>query len=301
MASDTELKAQINKVKEQLDAEWQALDEIFKKVKGKNDEVNDYKTKRDEFNQLVKTLITEGKEIQKERDNLRETAKPKREVIKNLRLHIKEFSKQINELKDLRDGKHREAKGSIEGLKDNVMSALTTLLTLDLSLKDEITLFNMIFSTKDRYDAKLMAEDTHKQIQDTYNSLKETERQIVEQESQVTRIYADAQKLHDESVVKFREKDASRDKSNELHQRVLGGYKEIRTLRSEADNVKKNVAELKGELNILYKKLKASGKKRADMQRKEKLEGAKEKLKDKKKMGLDELRLLIESGQLDEK
>jgi uncharacterized coiled-coil DUF342 family protein len=298
MVSDAELKRQIDEVKQKLDIEWQSLDNIFKKIKTKNDDIIGLKTRRDEFNQSVKTLITEGKDIQKDRDILRETAKPKREIIKNLRLHIKEFSKQISELKNIRDGKHREAKGSIESLQDNVVNMVTTLVNMDLSLKDEITLYNMIFDTQHRYNAKILAEDTHKQIQEIYNNLKDTERQVTEQEAQISKIFADAQKLHDHSLEKFKSKDEARNKSNELHQLVIDGYKEIKTYRLEIDNTKKAVAELKGELNVLYKKLRASGKKRQDMAQKEKLEGAKEKLKGKKKMGLDELRLLLESGQL---
>ncbi|MFW9881568.1 MAG: hypothetical protein ACFFG0_51540, partial [Candidatus Thorarchaeota archaeon] len=82
MVSDTEIKNQIDEIKNKLDIEWQTLDSIFSKIKSKNDEVNEYKRQRDEFNQLVKTLITEAKEKQKERDAIRDTIKPKREIIK---------------------------------------------------------------------------------------------------------------------------------------------------------------------------------------------------------------------------
>jgi len=295
---DAALQQQIDDLKAKLETEWQALDSIFGKIKNKQDEVTEFKTKRDECNQLVKTLISEAKDLQKERDSVRKTAKPKREIINNLRLHIKEFSKQISELKNIRDGKHREAKGSIIGLSDNINSSLTTLLTLDLSLKDEITLFDMIFSTKQRYDAKVLADDIHGQIQDIYSALKNSERQIQEQETQISQIYQTAQQMHNESVAKFKEKDEMRNKSNELHQKVVQGYGEIKDLRSTANETKRNIAELKDELNKLYKKLRAGEKKKQEMAKQEKLESAKEKLKDEKKLGLDELRLLIESGSL---
>jgi uncharacterized coiled-coil DUF342 family protein len=299
MVSDAEIKKQIDKLKNKLEIEWQALDQIFTEIKSKRDVLNDYKTRRDEFNQIVKELISQGKELQKERDTIRESVKPKVMIIKNLRLNIKEFSKQISELKNIRDGKHREAKGSKVGLKDNVESSLTTLLNLDLSLKDEITLFNMIFSARSRYDAKVVADDAHNQIQEIYNTLKDSENQIISLEGQINAINHQAQDKHNESVTKFKEKDEARIKSNELHQQVLDGYKEMKEYRQQTDEIKKNIAELKGELNVLYKKLRASDRKRLDTAKKEKLEGAKEKLKDKKKMDLDELRLLIESGSLE--
>ena len=87
---------------------------------------------------------------------------------------------------------------------------------------------------------------------------------------------------------------------DELHQQVLSGYKDTKEIRRQSDEIKKTIVELKGELNVLYKKLKADAKKRLDMAKKEKLEGAKEKLKKEKKMGLDELRLLLESGSLED-
>ena len=297
-AGDAKLKQQIDEIKSKLETEWQALDAIFVKIKSKQDEVTGYKTKRDEFNQLVKTLISEAKDMQKERDSIRGTTKPKREIIRNLQLNIKEFGKQIAELKSIRDGKHREAKGSLQGLSDNIASSLTTLLTLDLSLKDEITLFNMIFSTQQRYDAKILADDIHKQIQDIYDALKNSEHTTYEQEAQIKQIYQEAQRLHTDSVAKFEEKDEMRNKSNELHQKVVQGYGTIKDLRSQADEIKKTIAELKGELNKLHKQLRSSEKKRQEVAREEKLESAKEKLKDEKKLGLDELRLLIESGSL---
>ena len=299
MVSDDELKNQINEIKSKLEVEWQALDSIFGQIKDKNDQINEYKRQRDEFNQLVKTMITEAKEKQKERDTIRETIKPKLEIIKNLRLNIKEYGKQISELKDIRDGKHREAKGSIEGLKDNVEASLTTLLSLDLSLKDEITLFNMIFSTKERYSAKVIASDIHNQIQEIYNNLKESENQIINLESQIAKINHEAQACHNFSVSRFKEKDEMRNKSNELHQKVVEGYSEVKKMRNDAFAVKKNVAELKGELNVLYKKLKANAKNRQEMDKKEKLDKAKDKLKGAKKMDLNELRLLLESGALE--
>jgi uncharacterized coiled-coil DUF342 family protein len=298
MVSKDELKRQIDKVRAKLDNEWGLLDGIFKKIKEKHNEVNVKKTQRDEMNQLVKTLISEGKEKQKERDKHRDTTKPKYAIIKNLRLHIKEYAKQINELKDLRDGKHREAKGSIQGLEDNIAASLTTLLNMDLSLKDEITLYNMIFSTKDRYKAKVQADDIHNQIQEIYNAIKESEQQIRSTEGEIGEIIKESQDRHNESVAKFKEKDDVREKSNATHQQVVEGYKEIKELKAQAEESKKVVVELKTELNELYKKLRAGAKKRREMAQKEKLEDAKQKLKGEKKMGLDELRLLLESGEL---
>jgi uncharacterized coiled-coil DUF342 family protein len=298
MVSDAELKRQINKIKDKFETKWQALDDIYGKIKSKHDEITEYKTRRDELNQLVKTLIVEAKERQKERDSLQESIKPKREVIKNLRLNIKEYAIQINDLKNIRAGKHREAKGSLEGLKNNVADSLTTLLILNLSLKDEITLFNMIFATKQRYQAKSMAEDIHKQIQDIYNALKESERQIQNTEVQIAKIVQDSQILHNESISRFKEKDEVRNKSTLLHQQVVGGYKEIKDLRAQTGEIKKILADLKGELNVLYKKLRANEKRRQEITKKERLQTAKEKLKGERKMGLDELRLLVESGSL---
>ena len=76
METDEQLKAKIEAVREKLDSEWRSLDLIFKKIKEKNDEINQYKSRRDEFNQMVKTLIDDGKDKQKERDAIRETVKP---------------------------------------------------------------------------------------------------------------------------------------------------------------------------------------------------------------------------------
>ncbi len=298
MVSDEELKRQISEVRDKLDSEFQNLNEIFNKIRDKQNEINDKKARRDEYNQLVKNLISDAKEKQKERDLLRESTKPKHEIIKNLKFNIKEYAKQINDLKNIRDGKHREAKGSIQGLQDNLAASLTTLLTMDFSLKDEITLFNMIFSTKERYEAKVEADDIHQQIQEVYQAIKETENQIKNAEIEISKVLKESQDRHNESIAKFKEKDQMRDRSNELHQQVLDGYKEIKDLKTQGELGKKAVTDLKTELNELYKKLRSGEKKRREIAKQEKLEDAKEKLKKEKKMDLDELRLLLESGEL---
>ena len=298
LVSDEVLKQQIDEVKAKLDNEWNNLSVVFNKIKAKHNEINELKTRRDEFNQLVKTHISSAKELQKERDQLQETTKPKREIIKNLRFNIKEYAKQINELKNIRDGKHREAKGSIQGLQDNLAASLTTLLTMDLALKDEIILFDMIFSTKERYEAKVEADDIHKQIQDVYLAIKETDAQINNADQDIGKIIAESQEKHNAAIAKFREKDELRSQSNLMHQKVVEGYKEIKDLKVQAEETKKLVSNLKAELNELYKKLRSGEKKRRDMARQEKLEDAKDKLKKEKKLDLNELRLLIESGEL---
>ncbi|WP_455393205.1 hypothetical protein [[Eubacterium] cellulosolvens] len=63
MVSDAEIKRQINEIREKLESEWRALDAIFTKIKSKQDEILGYKSKRDQFNQLVKTLVSEAKEM----------------------------------------------------------------------------------------------------------------------------------------------------------------------------------------------------------------------------------------------
>ncbi len=298
MISKDELKRQINEIRDKLEIEWRTLDQIFEKVKNKHIEIDEFKSRRDEFNQLVKTRISDALDKQKERDKLQESTRPKREVIKNLRLNIKEYAKHISELKDIRDGKHREAKGSRVGLKDNIAGSLTTLLNLELSLKDEITLFNMIFSSQERYQAKIQADDIHNQIQELYDALKQTERQVDEEEANINKIFQESQILHNESISKFKDKDDARENSNSLHQQVLSGYKEIKELRFQADEVKRTVTSLKNQLDDLHKKLRASDRKRKEMAHQEKLDTAKQKLKGEKKMDLNELRLLIESGTL---
>ena len=149
-------------------------------------------------------MINEGKEKQNERNVLQESIKPKREIVKTLRLNIKEYAKQITELKAIRDGKHRVAKGTTEGLGDNIAASVTTLLTLELSLKDEITLFNMIFSSQNRFEAKTQAKDIHGQIQDIYKALKESENQIQEKDIQIATIFNEAQDQHNEAIAKFK-------------------------------------------------------------------------------------------------
>jgi len=300
VTSDKQIKQQIEEVRLKLDNEWRTLEEVFNKIKNKNDEISELKIQRDGYNQLVKTLINEGKEKQKERNKIQESVKPKREVISKLILNIKEYAKQISELKDIRDGKHREAKGSLEGLMDNIAGSLTTLLSLDLTLKEEIMLFDMIFSSKDRYYAKVSAEDIHNQIQKIYKALKATEQQVQDEEDQISKIFKDSQLCHNESVAKFKEKDEMRNKSNSTHQQVVDGFKQVKEYRFSVNEIKKSISDLKAEMNKLYKLLRASDKKRQDMKRQEKLDDAKEKLKGEKKMGLDELRLLIESGELKE-
>jgi len=296
-----ELKLEIADARNQLRDEQYALKLLYNDVNAKKDKGQELKAKRDACNARVKELIQQAKLAQAKRDEINKKTGAlkgeRRQVSQAMRSRAREISKD----KQVRRQFNIEAHGTEESIQRNAWGTLKTLLEMDLTLKNEAILFEMFFETKERLNARKAASKVHEKIQETYKDLKQTESKAQDIYENIGTLIMDSQKWHEESLKLFRQKDEVREEADKYHKELMENSAEIREMYKKVD-------AQKAVQNKAYKRVKSLESKLGDWKRRqkekmelEKLTEAKRKADTGKKMGLDELKLLLDKGALKEK
>ena len=274
------------------------LNEIMASIDEKKKRIDQLYDEKKEILNNIRKLIGEGKDHQKKRDTLHTKISPKRKHVKDFRKDLESLSAKVSRLKKERDDYNRKAKGKLDYLKKQITGQFTTLITMETSLKEEILLYNMILDMQEKIRYSTKGDAAHKQMVAAYNELKG------KQEAQWNA---------------YQEINAQRQKAQEEHFASLGKFKEKEKLSREMDVRSDEIKKIKQEINDLYltieavriaksrvdkearflkrKKARITGD-RVRLSQNEKLTLAKEKLKKEKKMGLEDLKLLLSSGTL---
>jgi len=293
-----EIHDRIEELNYRLRQEDNSLKELFDQMSAKKGEKNEAIRLRDESNKKVKQIIDKAKLHQAARDRLHGEAKKLRNKMRDYSREVSSRARKISQEKEIRNQFQREARGSPESLSKQFGGAIQTLITMELSLKNEIIMVEMIMELQKRYEAKKAADEVHHDIQETYKDLKETEAEAKSEFSTLSEVLARAQEEHQTAIDLFSEKDRERDSGQEHHQRFLEISKEMKEIGKAIDRSKDHKNEVRDEINKLRDELKKIDRGRKEAEKAKKLGKAKEKVQKGGKMDLEELRLLVESGQL---
>jgi len=277
-------EGEVNRIMGLIDEKRRRIDEL-------------YEEKKQILNNIRK-LIGEGKDHREKRDELHTKASPKRKFVKGLKKEIDVLSEKVSQLKAERDRYNQKARGKVDYFKRQITGQFNTLLTMEISLKEEILLFNMIQELQQRIEAGMKADVFHKEMVANYKILKTKQEeqwnayQEMNQERQI------AQEEHFASLGKFKEKGRlSRDmdvRSNEISQLK----QEINDLYITIEAVRIAKTRAQSEARYLKRRKESARGNKLRLSNREKLTLAKDKLKKEQKMGLDDLKLLLTSGTL---
>ena len=274
------------------------LNEIMATIEEKKKRIDQLYDEKKEILNNIRKLIGEGKDHQKKRDSLQTKISPKRRHVKDFRNDVEVLSAKVTRLKKERDDHNRKAKGKLEYLNKQITGQFTTLMTMEIALKEELLLYNMILDMQEKIEYSKKGDAAHKKMVAAYKELKGI------QETQWNA---------------YQEINEQRQKAQEEHFASLGKFKEKEKLSRDMDGRSEEIKKIKHEINDLYITIEAVkiAKSRVDkearfLKRKkaritgdnvrlsqhEKLSLAKDKLKKEKKMGLEDLKLLLSSGTL---
>ncbi|MEM3342234.1 MAG: hypothetical protein QW728_06035 [Thermoplasmata archaeon] len=284
--------------RDNIRAEKNKIYQTIEQIKQLRAKLNAAVTKRDELNKLVQDMIQEAKRFQQKRDEINQKLLELKMEKKEHTSQIKKEASKITEIKQERDKLNEMAKGTVESLSRNIFNSLKTLFTLDLSLKNEIILFEMIMETQERLKIKQKADETHQQIQAQYKMLKEAEGEanLITDEMQEQMVLS--QKYHETSIQLFRQKDDVRARADEAHNEVKKIQKEIKYLEDKIKEHNKNIDKYKKELDMMHESLNTRKNVIRSREKLEKLREAKKKATTSGKLDLSDLRLLLEQGEL---
>ena len=298
MINEDEVRERLQELHELRIDEQARLRALINEVKDKRNQTNKLKKERDDLNGKVKETINEAKKHLSERDRIQSKIKAKNTDKKSIFKQISSKADSISKTKEERDKLNKEAKGYQERLRDQMVGSIKTLLGMDLSLKNEIIMVEMIFDFQGRLKQKMAADKLHKEIQTTYKDLKSTETQLQSVFGQLGNMISLSQHEHKLAQELFMKKDELRKEAQEAHNKFIENNKVVKDLSLKIDASKLALDKIQQKIKREKDKLGNIKKHQREQEKKAKLKTAKEKMASSGKMGMEDLRLLLESGEL---
>ncbi len=294
-----EIAQKIREVRERI-AELREEEDILNlKVQNKIRDVEATRERRDQLNLQVKELSSKPREILEKRkeawDSISGTNEERRRVFREMQPYLH----RIGELRKIRDAFNAASRGTMERLLANLASTRQDLLSSDLSLKNELYMFDLLFELRDRVLVKVEADKVHKEIvRVKEEDLAKYNQFLADIEGRI----GDMKNLSHEGLMTAKgiwsKRDEVRELSQKEHRAFLDGQKEISLLRKKWYDKRKEIQGLYREIDQWNAEFKKSPTERrqSDMSRKQ--AEAVEKFKRGEKLSLEELSLVVESGQM---
>lgn len=296
--NERELKNRINDFRTQISQNERALKSIFNELKLQRTNVDELKEKRNELNLKVKLLVQEARELKEKRD----AANDKIEVLKAKRSNIQtENNKAVNEIAQLkteRDNLNKFSRGNLGSLLKAYTDELDSFLNAEIPLKVEIDIFERLIELEERIAAASSADDVHNKILEAYETSKSIHNDADEINKQIRTLAQESQKYHLSMLEIYKTNDEYRKEANLCHSQIKDKYATFGPLRNKIDPLKAKTAQLREELSVYLEKLNdiqlIKDEKKIDSQH----TVAKEKLRKKGRLSLEELGVLMDKGDL---
>ncbi len=296
--SELEQKAQY--YEDKIFEEKQKIRILIEDITKTQSNVENIRKDRDNLNLQVKGLISDAMKKKEERDEYHKKIAALKEERAKLEQYIAPHAHRISEMKKIRDKYNDFARGSAEVLKKKVEDSFKALMELDLSLKDETTLYEITMELSDRYYAKKNADKVHAEMQKYFDdNMRPTDEKLEAINNQIQELHVRAQALHEEAMAEFKKKDELRKESDKVHSRVIESAKGRSEVQAEIDAHREKIDEYSFLKECCLRELRRLEGLEQSKKRNAQLEVAKQKLERKGgKLGLEDLKVLLESGHL---
>ncbi len=296
--SERELKEKINLLRQKLEQNERELKNIFREISLHSDGGNELKAKRDDLNARVREMSPKAAELRKKRDETNARIAELKSMRDQLRGRGKEFNEKIGDLKKTRDELNKAARGRTETLEKAYSEELNMLLTADIPLEHEISIFNRLTELSQRLDATKKANVIHTEISTEYNRAKDIYTDMDSLHAQIQSLAQESQKYHEEMIALYNEMDTIRKAADSYHSQLTEKYKGIAPLRKRIGVLKAETPKLREELGAYLEQMKEVQLSREELKTEGKREQAKEKLQKSGRLSLDEFRLLVENEDI---
>lgn len=296
--SEKDLKSKVNELRTQMSHHDRELKGIYRELKLHRTNSDDLKAKRDELNGKVKGLVTKARDARSKRDSINEKISSLKTSRNAVMEKSRAFSNEMSELKGKRDALNKQSKGSVEALSKSYVADIDTFLNADIPLKHEIDLFAKLIEMKERLGAAFDANEIHKKLQATYDASKDVFDAGADVGSQIKGLAEQSQKYHLEMLALYKEVDEIRKVADLAHTQMREKYAVTAPIREKIDPLKASIAVLREELEVYLEKLNDIQLVKDEKKQEEHLVVAKEKLDKKGRLSLEDLKVLMEKGDL---
>ena len=296
--TEKELKNKADELRVQIDHLDRELKSIYKQLKLHRTNMDDMKAKRDELNSRVKGLVAKARDAKSKRDSLNvriSSLKASRNEIDGMK---RQCTDEISELKSKRDSLNNLSKGSVETLSRAYFADLDTFLNADIPLKHEMDLFERLVAMKTRLDAAFDANEVHRKLMDAYESSKNVFASGGNLGGEIHELAEQSQKYHLEMIDLYKQVDELRKEADLAHSEISSKISVTAPLRERIDPIKAKMAQLREELGAYLSKLEDIHIQKDEKKQEEHLVVAREKLDKNARMSLEDLKVLMEKGNL---
>lgn len=298
--NEQELKKKANALRHEIDARNKKLTELYNTVKLHRFETRDLKKTRDSLNDEIKELSGKLREVKGKRDKLNKAVSDLKKSRATFIKEIKQLSSGIKDSKKIRDELNQSSRSTEELIEKVLGDKLKVLLKEDVSLEDEKKLFSLVLGLSQRIEAARKATKVHEKIVEDVKNIKGVSAKLDDIGGQLAELTEIADGYHQSVVETYDLIKAKREEANQAHGKLTEKYKSLDPTREKIGSVKEEIAKLRDEITPYNEALEDIRRKREEKKKSELASQAKEKLKTSKRISLDDLKMILDQGGMDE-
>lgn len=298
--SEKDLKLKVNELRTQITRDERELRSLFNELRLHRTNMAELKEKRDGLNSQVKEMVARARELKEKRDEVNAKISELKNV-KNARISAsQQASDEIAKLKAERDTLNQLSRGTVDIISKAYSAELDTFLNADVPLQHEIDVFARLLQLEERLRAAMKADGVHRKIQETYDATMSQQAGNGENIGPTIKELADiSQQYHVEMVELYKKVDEMRKDADLCHAQIKEKFGVTEPLRAKIDPLKQRISQLRDELNGYLEKLNDIQLVKDEKKQQEQRVVAKEKLEKTGKMSLQDLKVLMENGDLE--
>jgi uncharacterized coiled-coil DUF342 family protein len=296
--SERELKGKVNELRSRIEKSERQLASIFKELKFNRTDIDELKEKRDSLNQQVKEKVAKAQELRSKRDDINKEISSFKGKRSDINSKTQELFSGIAGLKEQRDECNKYSHGSVDSLSKAYEDELEAFLNKELPLAVEIKIFQKLTDLNKRLEAAQKANELHSQIQERYRESKGIHKEGDEFHEIIQKLSDESQACHLEMLENFKSADEIRKEANMYHAQLTDKIANVNVIKEKIDPLKTSIANSRKELNIYLDKLKDVQLTKDEHKVSQKHNDAREKLQKNARLSLEDLKLLIEKGDV---
>ena len=297
--NEKELKKKINGLRNEIDHKNKKLKDIYHELGFHRRDADTLRTKRDQFNEKAKKLRQEAKSFVAKRDKVNEDIGKLKNKRASLIEKIKTLTRDIKETKGYRDELNRIARAPDTLLTEIYLRDIEKLVEKDMPIEDEVRLFDKIFEVKDRLLAAKKADTVHGKVSSTYEEVKKLNLNIDKINESVQSLAEESQENHQRAMNIYKEIDVISEESTQSHKKLVEKYELMNPLRDQIGSIKEEIKVVQEKLAPFVEEWEKIRHEREERKKSQDALKAKERLQSKKRISIDDFRVLLEKNELE--
>ncbi len=296
--TERELKDKINAIRTQIDQNDRSLKSIFRELKLHRTDTTDLKEKRDDLNSKTREFIPEARNHKSKRDDANKKIADLKMQRSSIQVETQKVVDDISQMKAKRDDFNKLSMGSVKSLSKAYAFELDKLLNADIPLKHEIDIVERLDQLVGRLGAAFSANEVHENIIGLYESSKGIYNTGDDISDQIRALAKESQTHHLEMLEIYKKVDEIRKEADMYHAQIMEKYSASAPLRAKIDPLKAKIELLRNELSVYLERSKEMQLTKDEMKQDEQHIVAKEKLNKSGRLSLQDLKVLMDKGDI---